>query len=1171
MGVLGLVVVGCGSSSPGSGNIAPASPPVAPVHSSLKRGVVFGLASNDGQNSIDVPIGTSPEIRIAQAQVLGKVETTPQVLRRQVDTPSALQQRLASSDLTFSTFTTTPLKGPEPSIAYKQGSTQSVHNGITFSCAPMFAPGTHSLSAQFDFPGTGPLGVFPYLQVGQLFQSSSPNNRGAASSSQSGVTFGMTTSVNGDGTGTQEVTLEGGILYSGPLLNIVPWVSSFQSGLHHAKVVIDGEIVVDEDFIQRGLLFRDRLPQISAGQPDNIAVNTSFGWTENDQSIDDTIPVDSPRWRAALGNNTVQAAGSLSNSAWHDGSAVSFTINNLKETLTKNLEPLAPIAKTFESNKTISYKVQAQALALFRYFDMSDTGSVPGFRRDAILSNFQQTPPLATPGSPVVFEFDINAINFESGTPYVNFGLAEDPVTGDFAFFSHGELSEIDSGWHVRVPWLATQLSSTTGFLTVSVAETSDPAKSAFAEQEFQVSIGQANGSSAGTSNAAGTITAGNTGNNTGTGNPGTSGSGGQTATATATAGTGNTTATSGGTGNTTNTTGTTVDPPNTNGGSNGTGPGTSGTTGTSGGPVSEGLVGGAATAGTSGSGTNGGGVKEPTIEITYANTGSPYLDPGETNYGQSLSFTIETHDAPDSIINWDVSILDSNNQLFHHFSPPGSPPGTNTGHTELGTIWTEQNVGPWNGRNDAGQEISGEFTWVVSANVTTLVAGPGGGKTGIAAPKKVTNRTVSPEIEVFANIKGQRKRVALYKNRDPEVIDLQKYIFPYGRNGQSPVLDIEVSNLQSPLPIRVIDIHSTVSGHDDSVFLRKDGNKYTGQYTIDSRLIKQGDSLRKDGRAVKTTATACLGYGNIRQDAPASFINEIFAESVSDKAYPPAAQRMGLLDDRIAGPQPQSKVFKTVALPTTENIACFGFEALEMTLAGRPETETVLKVRHPANEVWLGVHGGADGSIGSLTDKKVSETVLPGRDITSSDTQNIRTLVLSACQALDLHDYNNLLHSPSDGMSARQSPGKLWWNATSLGKSISGGHTVLLGFNRITGGPVWNAYRDELTRLTRISSVATGNLEAFAWMKSNYDAAKSGHLIQSAAACAWSSGNYYYIPYELDPDPKVRWRTPAGEVFQVANKGKMTGVYRIPETHWDRTPTSWVEIPDFAKPVTIP
>ncbi len=256
--------------------------------------------------------------------------------------------------------------------------------------------------------------------------------------------------------------------------------------------------MVDEDFIQRGLLFKDRLPQISSGQPDNIAVQTSFGWTEDDATVDDTISVDSPRWRAALGNNTVQAAGSLSNSAWHDGSAVSFTIDNLRETLTKNLQPLTQVpiglrAKTYESNKTLGYAVQAQALALFRYYDMTDSGSVPGFRRDAILSNFHQTPLQAKPGTPVVFEFDINAINFESGNPSINFGLSEDPQTAEYAFFSHGELSEIDTGWHVRVPWTATSLSPPTGLVTVVVSETSDPRKAATAEQSFQVSLDQQN------------------------------------------------------------------------------------------------------------------------------------------------------------------------------------------------------------------------------------------------------------------------------------------------------------------------------------------------------------------------------------------------------------------------------------------------------------------------------------------------------------------------------------------------------------------------------------------------------------------------------------------------------------------------------------------------------
>jgi hypothetical protein len=281
----------------------------------------------------------------------------------------------------------------------------------------------------------------------------------------------------------------------------VPWISSFQSGLHHATVTIDGETVVDEDFIQRGLLFKDRLPQITAGQPDNIAVQTTFGWTDNDVAIDDTISVDIPRWRAALGGSKSLAEAALSRSSWHDGNAVSFTINNLRETLTKNLQPLTqvpidPLAKTYESNKTLNYAVQAQALASFRYFGMTDFGQVPGFRRDVILSNFQQNPPRAALGTPVVFEFDVNAINFESGNPQVDFGLAEEPQTGVFEFFSHGELIETDTGWHVRVPWTAAPLSSPSGRLFVSVTESNDSGKAAYVTQDFQVSLDEQNAKS---------------------------------------------------------------------------------------------------------------------------------------------------------------------------------------------------------------------------------------------------------------------------------------------------------------------------------------------------------------------------------------------------------------------------------------------------------------------------------------------------------------------------------------------------------------------------------------------------------------------------------------------------------------------------------------------------
>lgn len=487
----------------------------------------------------------------------------------------------------------------------------------------------------------------------------------------------------------------------------------------------------------------------------------------------------------------------------------------------------------------------------------------------------------------------------------------------------------------------------------------------------------------------------------------------------------------------------------------------------------------------------------------------------------------------------------------------------------------------PWDGKNELGQTIDGAFTWVVTANVTSTVAGPGGGLTA-RDQKSIQAKTKKPiVIEVFANMKGQRKRVALYKPGDSSMIDLQKHIFPYGRSGQDNTLEFEMTGPEPTQPFIawVLELHSTVSDAVKRVTLAKAGGKFKGQLTIGPSLIKEGTSLTKDGQPVRTTATACLGYGNIRETGPFDFVNEILNNAISEKVYPAATQQLGILDDQTG-----RRAFISRALPTVNNIACFGFEALDISLLSQPNVNILLKVRHPANEVWLGVHGGADGSISSITEVNVSQpdgtvvatpvpgpNIVPGRDITSIDTQNIRTLVLSACEALDLHDYNNTSHSPDVGIEGRVSPGQLWWKATDRGRSKSGAHTVLLGFNRVTAGDPWLAYRQELTRLANLAGPSVNNLEALAWMNSNFQEAKSGRLRLAAGACAWSEDHYYYIPYELDNDPEVRWRIPGGQQMKVANTRTMRGIYRIHKRDWDTQPSSWIKIPAFAELVKVP
>lgn len=207
----------------------------------------------------------------------------------------------------------------------------------------------------------------------------------------------------------------------------------------------------------------------------------------------------------------------------------------------------------------------------------------------------------------------------------------------------------------------------------------------------------------------------------------------------------------------------------------------------------------------------------------------------------------------------------------------------------------------------------------------------------------------------------------------------------------------------------------------------------------------------------------------------------------------------------------------------------------------------------------------------------------------------NLRTLVIQACSALDHLDYNNNYHSHPDGgedtVAQRLNEnhiddlnpyagggGLAWWTATQQGKSIAGGHPILLGYNRMVAldfGFLSQLYAAEYLRLANETPTPLKDLEIYAWLSANLIYARKWDKYQmsSLAACAWDGDFYYYITHDRDQNKGLDDPPGSQLNFWVALKEPKNGsvVKKIPRNLWRQKPLHWVQGPEFAVPVGIP
>lgn len=441
-----------------------------------------------------------------------------------------------------------------------------------------------------------------------------------------------------------------------------------------------------------------------------------------------------------------------------------------------------------------------------------------------------------------------------------------------------------------------------------------------------------------------------------------------------------------------------------------------------------------------------------------------------------------------------------------------------------------------WNGKSDTGQNVA-FGTYPYTLNVTVV---DGSGESQSASANTTVAISGDPVLEVLdassTTLASSEDQVA---SPTPAGVKRLLNVFPFKRPNQNNTLTVRASSLAfkdnaDPPNVTVTLTSSNSQQPALNVPLNRisAGNYENTNVVLDKVVVLDPKFTATshnytDAAAGTRSSTTPVGrdfflklLDKAKSIYPTTSKSDLghFLVSYPNKAYP-----------GLAAPP------SDVALATPENVRSFGFEAVNVTIDSNPNQnpklnltqplQALLKVRHSANLAIVFAHGDHTGNVGVTNgDLDPGPTNLGGTFL-PADTAELKTLILPACNALDMHDYNNNYPgaadafngqvfdgnrvSATDPINKRNSPGQKWWTLTH--QTGAKADTVLLGYNFpvpfVTAKRALDKYDALLPQLK-----GTVRPEIAAWLTAHAQDAVA--LPSALAACAWDKDGYYFISF---------------------------------------------------------
>lgn len=330
---------------------------------------------------------------------------------------------------------------------------------------------------------------------------------------------------NGVATGT--VTVNGqqavDLSVAGAGINFYPMLRHPASGLFHCTMVKDGEVVVDESYLQRALVWQPVWPTIDRSTFEPISFSHRLVWDTGDPNVDSN----SPRWRAIFPGASIPPPVN-GTQPYQQGSEASFTYDPEHLSISGRAENrasgfrLAPdggdsyspsqerLLQAREAKTTYLYRVEADAVSFTGSnigspapvdlrIQANASGMVPAKIPQLYVDNAKFTPNQTSPGQGSTFSADI--ITFFYDDPEIRWSYTlegpdpEDPENLVIPYQTagtQGAWQDFNPDFVLQIPWDGNGPSgepgpagSYQGTLTVDVREKTTGGFQAF-HQEIQ-------------------------------------------------------------------------------------------------------------------------------------------------------------------------------------------------------------------------------------------------------------------------------------------------------------------------------------------------------------------------------------------------------------------------------------------------------------------------------------------------------------------------------------------------------------------------------------------------------------------------------------------------------------------------------------------------------------